>query len=267
MIWKYLNHGSFDGAMNMAIDEALLELAQPGETIFRTYTWDRPTLSLGTFQKYSDVNLDEIKKRNFGLVRRSTGGRAVLHDKELTYSIIIKAPHQALNQNVLESYYYLCKGLVAGLCQLGVDAQLKRSDDPTLSTPSCFAAPTFNDIEANGKKLVGSAQMRNALGLLQHGSILIDVDMDDLFSVISKDAQTATKLAQMAKAKITSINDQTGKKVSLEEVRSAIVAGFEKGLDVTFSPIEFDEGMIKLSNELCVKKYGSPEWTQRQGAL
>lgn len=266
MIWKYLSQGSFDGAMNMAIDEALLTLAQPGETIFRTYTWDKPTLSLGTFQKISDVNIDEIKKRNFGLVRRSTGGRAVLHDKELTYSIIIKAPHPILNQSVLESYYYLCRGLVAGLQQLGVDAQLKRSDDPSMSTPSCFAAPTFNDIEANGKKLVGSAQMRNALGLLQHGSILIDVDMIDLFSVISKDVQTASKLAEMAKAKISSINDQTGKKMETEDVRSAVATGFEKGLDVTFCPIEFDEGLIKLSNELCEKKYGSPEWTERQGA-
>lgn len=267
MIWKYLNHGSFDGAMNMAIDEALLELAKPGEVILRTYTWDRPTLSLGIFQKHSDVNLEELEKRNFGLVRRATGGRAVLHDKELTYSVIVKTPHPLLNQNVLESYYFLCKGLVEGLRELGVDAQLKRSDDPSLSTPSCFAAPTFNDIEAGGRKLVGSAQMRNGHGLLQHGSILIDVDMDDLFCVITKDAQTARKLGEMAQAKITSINLQTARKVTLEEVRSAIVTGFEKALDVTMSPIEFDDGMIKLANELVIKKYGSPEWTLRQGAL
>jgi lipoyl(octanoyl) transferase len=266
MIWKHLSQGAFRGAMNMAIDEALLELASPGEVIFRTYTWDPPTLSLGTFQKYSDVNLTEVDKRGFDVVRRATGGRAVLHDKELTYSIIMKAPHKILESNVLESYYFLCQGLVAGLRNLGVDASLKKSDDPSLSTPSCFAAPTFNDIEASGKKLVGSAQMRNKLGLLQHGSILIDVNLDDLFAVISPDQKTALRLAGLAKSKITSINNETGRKVDVEDVREAMVKGFENSLNVTFEPIEFDSGMIKLANELQHSKYGSQEWTKRQGA-
>jgi lipoate-protein ligase A len=266
MIWKYLGQEALDGAMNMAIDEALLELAKPGEVYFRTYYWNPPTLSLGAFQKYSDVNLAELEKRGFGLVRRATGGRAVLHDKELTYSVIVKAPHEILAANVLESYYYLCGGLVEGLRMLGVDAQLKRSDDPSLSTPSCFAAPTFNDIEAGGKKLVGSAQMRNKLGLLQHGSILIDVDMVALFAVITDDLSKTEKLAKMASDKITSINEQTGQAIQPEQVRQAMLDGFGKALGVTFEPIEFDSDMIKLANELSVTKYGSQVWTRRQGA-
>ncbi len=263
MNWLYLNQGALSGAMNMAIDEALLELAEPGSVIFRTYTWNPATLSLGVFQKISDVNQEELDKRGFGLVRRATGGRAVLHDKELTYSIIIKTPHPLIEKNVLESYYYLCQGLVEGLRMLGVDAALKKSDDPSLSTPSCFAAPTFNDIEASGKKLVGSAQMRNRLGLLQHGSILIDVDLNDLFAVITKDEASAKRLADAAKSKITCINSEAGNRVSLEEVRHAIISGFEKSLNVSFSPIVFEGEMVNLSNELCKNKYGSDTWTVR----
>lgn len=266
MIWKYLKQGSLDGAMNMAIDEALLELAKPGEAYFRTYYWNPPTLSLGAFQKYSDVNLTELNKRGFGLVRRATGGRAVLHDKELTYSVMVKAPHDILATNVLDSYYQLCGGLVEGLRLLGVDAQLKRSDDPSLSTPSCFAAPTFNDIEAGGKKLVGSAQMRNKLGMLQHGSVLIDVDVVALFAVITDDQSKTEKLAKIASDKITSINAQTGRSVQAEQVRQAMLEGFTKALKVSFEPIEFDSDMIKLANELSEKKYGSQDWTMRQGA-
>jgi len=167
MTWRYYNTVPMRGARNMAYDEVMLKTAPPSSVTLRTYTWDPACLSLGCFQKYSEVNLEKIKENGFDVVRRSTGGRAVLHDKELTYSIVITPPHEILNMNVLDSYYLLCEGIVSGLNFLGVNAALKKGDDRELSTPSCFAAPTFNDIESGGRKLVGSAQMRAKEGLLQ----------------------------------------------------------------------------------------------------
>lgn len=264
MIWRFVDTKPMSGPKNMAFDEAMLKTAPPGSVTLRTYSWNPACLSLGCFQKYSEVNLDKTRELGFDVVRRPTGGRAVLHDKELTYCIVAKPPHPILLQKVLDSYYYLCQGIVMGLNNLGVDASLKKSEDKELSTPSCFAAPTFNDIEAGGKKLVGSAQMRSSDGLLQHGSILLDVNLLELFSVITSDESSARKLAEMSSSKITSINSQLGKNISLEDVKNCIVKGFSDSLKASFEPCEpnseFYDIMCKIENE----KYLSKEWNENR---
>lgn len=264
MIWRLVDTKPMSGSKNMAFDEALLKTAPPGSVTLRTYSWNPPCLSLGCFQKHSEVNLEKTKELGFDVVRRPTGGRAVLHDKELTYSVVAKPPDPILEQKVLDSYYYLCQGIVMGLNYLGVDASLKKSEDKELSTPSCFAAPTFNDIEAGGKKLVGSAQMRSSDGMLQHGSILIDVNLLELFSVITNDEHSARKLANLSTAKITSINSQLENKVSLEEVKASIIKGFSDSLGVSFKPYEPNFEFYDIMDIIEKEKYLSKEWNENR---
>jgi lipoate-protein ligase A len=248
----------------MAFDEALLKTTPLGCVTLRTYSWDPPCLSLGCFQKYSEVNVEKTKELGFDVVRRPTGGRAVLHDQELTYCIVTKPPHPILEQKVLDSYYHLCQGIVMGLNYLGVNASLKKSEDKELSTPSCFAAPTFNDIEAGGKKLVGSAQMRNSDGMLQHGSILIDVNLLELFSVITCDQSSAKKLADLSSAKITSINTQLGRKAILKEVKDSIIRGFSDSLGASFESYEPNSEFYDIMYSIEKDKYLSKEWNENR---
>ncbi|NLI40377.1 MAG: lipoate--protein ligase family protein [Caldisericales bacterium] len=264
MTWRYYNTAPMRGARNMAHDEAMLKTAPPSSVTLRTYTWEPACLSLGCFQKYSEVNFGKVKENGFDVVRRPTGGRAVLHDKELTYSIVITPPHDILNMNVLTSYYLLCEGIISGLNSLGVNAVLKKSDDKELSTPSCFAAPTFNDIESGGRKLVGSAQMRTREGLLQHGSILLDVDIKKLFDVVSKDEDQSSRLAGAAKAKITSVNEQLGFRVGLEQLKENILNGFSDSFGIGFEEVTLDGDFLAEVDDLEKNKYNSAAWTENR---
>lgn len=264
MIWRLIDTEPMSGSRNMAFDEAILRTAPPGSVTLRTYSWNPPCLSLGCFQKYSEVNILKTKELGFDVIRRPTGGRAVLHDKELTYSIVAKPPHPILEQKVLDSYYFLCQGIVMGLNCLGVNAKLKKSEDKELSTPSCFAAPTFNDIEADGKKLVGSAQMRNSDGMLQHGSILIDVNLNELFSVITTDDKNARKLAELSSSKITSINSQLAKTVDLVDVKKSLIKGFSDSIGASFVPYEPDLEFYAIMDEIERRKYLSSEWNENR---
>ncbi len=261
---SYINTGAHNGAYNMAFDEALLLCSDPGQMVFRTFTWEPACLSLGCFQKYSEVNEQACKHHCIDIVRRPTGGRAVLHDKELTYSIIVRAPHPLLDQSVLSSYYLLCEGIVRALNNIGVLATLKKSEDNELSTPSCFAAPTFNDIEVNGKKIVGSAQMRTREGLLQHGSILLDVDLNKLFDVVTQDEAQARKLAEMSKKKITSVKAELGKDAPVDEMERAFKAGFNEAMGAIFENHLPKDGFYGKMCELEKQKYSSDAWNKNR---
>jgi len=265
MNWLYYDTPPQKGATNMAIDEAILDTVPEGSIVFRTYTWKPACLSLGVFQKIESVNRLELEKRSIDLVRRPTGGRAVLHDKELTYSIVVKAPNPILDESILSSYYGLCEGIVEGLRLLGLSAHLKKLDDPELNTASCFAAPTFNDIEVMGKKIVGSAQMRNKNGLLQHGSILIDVDVEEIFAVLTTDNSNYSNLAKRAKTKITSINSEfDGQKIGSIEVREAMVEGFKSKFGVRFDSFIPTSSFYDAKRVLEENKYSSKQWTENR---
>lgn len=125
--WYQWHTDNIDGATNMAYDQATLELSTPGQVVFRTYTWKPACLSLGIFQNSADVNREEAKRLGVDIVRRPTGGRAVLHDVELTYCITVKKPHPLLDLTVLESYYAICDAITNCLIEIGVDAKLKKT--------------------------------------------------------------------------------------------------------------------------------------------
>jgi len=219
----------------MSADEALLARAQAGEVVptLRLYGWKPSAVSLGKFQKKETaVRTDACKQLGIDVVRRITGGRAVLHNKELTYSIIARIDHPLFPDAVLGTYKAIATGLLAGLRNLGIHAELvSRSNryaglvEKKAKEPACFSSPSWYEVLVNGRKIVGSAQRRAAGAFLQHGSILIGYDPLLEAEVIP---------GGCAGDGVTSINRELGREASFGEVKEAFVNGFAEALCMEF---------------------------------
>jgi len=183
--WRLLVDAPADGAWNMAVDEILLDGVAAGAAppTLRFYEWMPACLSLGYFQPFDVVDTDGCRRLGVDVVRRPTGGRAILHDRELTYSVALPASLLGHDGGVLPSYYRLSLALQDGLRRLGVPATLapqSAARGPVAHGPVCFDRPSAHEILLQGRKLVGSAQMRRGGGILQHGSILVEPRIDKL---------------------------------------------------------------------------------------
>src|SRR3982074_1947256 len=183
--WRLLLNARGRGAWNMAVDEVLLDGVAGGTAppTLRFYEWSPPCPSLGYFQPFDRVDLDGCRALGVEVVRRPTGGRAILHDRELTYSVTLPASALGHDGGVLPSYYRLSLALQDGLRRLGVPAALapeSAASTPGIHGPACFDRPSAHEILLAGRKLVGSAQMRRGGALLQHGSILIEPRIETL---------------------------------------------------------------------------------------
>ncbi len=167
---KVLRTWNLDGKLNMSLDVVLSECAE--EPILRFYTWAKPTLSLGRHQKRVDLDFEYLKRKDFDCVVRPTGGRAVLHWEELTYSIIIPANHELYKKTVLERYLLISECICTALESLGYNVNLEKTKH-SANTPACFDSPSIYELTIDGKKIVGSAQMKTEKAILQHGSIIL----------------------------------------------------------------------------------------------
>ncbi len=169
----------YEGSMNMAFDLAIARLnAIRKISTLRIYQWKCPTLSLGKHQKTDNLNWEFIKSNNISVVRRPSGGRAVLHNNEITYSFSTFVSNNNLPNNLLASYLKISQALVRSLQALGIEADLERSKKEGVTKDLCYDAPSFYEVKVNGKKLIGSAQYRTANFVLQHGSIPIKHDYE-----------------------------------------------------------------------------------------
>jgi lipoate-protein ligase A len=254
---------SFDSAaMNMAIDEALLKSKLP---VLRFYQWKPGALSLGYFQNIDDINLKECKKRKVDVVRRLTGGKTVLHDKELTYSFIID--EKLMPKSIIESYKIISKGILYALKSLGINASMKKSVKKfKKSSAVCFNEPSYYEIVVNGKKIVGSAQTRKNGKLLQHGSILLDVDYNKLISLFN--VKNKEKTLELSKNRITSIINEKkslkNKKIIAKKLKKYLKEGFEKNLGAELVNSKLTKQELKLAKELAKNKYSKKEWNFRK---
>jgi lipoyl(octanoyl) transferase len=238
MIWKFIDSGANPAARNMSIDEELLTCAQAGEKtpVLRFYHWDPPAISLGRFQKIEEaVNTDACKRLGYDVVRRITGGRAVLHNRELTYSIVARTDDPLFPPDVHGTYKVIAAGLLAGFRNLGLPAEIvsrsgRHADlvDNKDKNPACFSSPSWYEIVVRGKKIAGSAQRRLSHAFLQHGSILIEYDAALEAEVIRGGG---------AGQGVTSIQRELGRDVPCEEVKRAFVAGFSQALRVELSTV------------------------------
>ncbi|MED4463826.1 lipoate--protein ligase family protein [Metabacillus fastidiosus] len=270
-VWRFIDSGQCSPAYNMALDEALLEWHSEGKIppTIRFYGWDPPTLSVGYFQKVEkEINMEAVKKYGLGFVRRPTGGRGVLHDMELTYSVIVSEEHPEMPKTVTEAYRVISEGILEGFKNLGLDAYfaIPRTEEEKqgLKNPRsavCFDAPSWYELVVEGRKVAGSAQTRQKGVILQHGSILLDLNEDMLFDLFKYSNERVRERMQKAfKNKAVAANELRDKPVTIDEARVAFREGFEKGLDIELQQYFLTEEETEYVEKLAREKYESDDW-------
>lgn len=244
MEWRVLPLEIHDAYTAMAVDEAISDFVSKGSSppTIRFWRWNPSAVSIGYFQSISEeVNLENCRESHVDVVRRRTGGGAVYHDYhgEITYSVI--GPENLFPKGIHESYSVICGWVIDGLKNLDLNAEFK----------------PINDIILNGKKISGNAQTRRNNVLLQHGTILYDLDVKKMFSLlrVSKE-KISDKMIQAVEERVTKILNH--KDVSMSEVYEALLKGFTKDKKYEFGKLKTEE--LKLAKKLATEKYSTSQW-------
>jgi lipoate-protein ligase A len=256
--WRLLIHAADDGAWNMAVDEAILDRyaaddAPPGPTL-RLYSWDPPTLSLGARQEASH-DATYLREQGIALVRRPTGGRAVLHEHERTFAVIGSLRRDPFPGGVLDTYGKIAAALVTALRALGIEA----SESAPAKGPSGHAAPiacfdrtSAHEITIAGRKVVGSAQVRRRGAFLQHGSILLRASAERLGRAVG---------APVERDRFTDLEGGAGRTIGEKEIDAALAGGFEAELGARLTPGDLTVEERERATRLRCWKYDSAAWT------
>jgi len=273
MKWRIINTGKNDSAMNMAIDEAIMLGVIAGTSLptIRFYDWDPATVSCGYNQDVAkEVDFEAVEKGGYGFVRRPTGGRLVLHEKEITYSVI--APiHERLGGSVLESYGVISKALARGMELLGVGVEFEKGNltahHQRQQANPCFTSSSRLELKYDNRKIVGSAQVRKNNVLLQHGSILLHQNQERIaYLVPGLNEEQRAKLASFLKRKTVAINEITSEIVSYEQAVDSFGRGFVESW--TEDEFEFHNYLTRVENdssaELKKSKYLTAKWNKNK---
>ena len=253
----------------MAADEAILEHIGRGESIptLRLYAWNPACLSLGHAQPFADVDTARLKQHGWEVVRRATGGRAILHTDELTYSVIAPADEPAVAGSILESYNRLAQALLLAVKSLELPVEMKDDvtrDSISHNNPVCFEVPSTYEITVDGKKLIGSAQARKKEGVLQHGSLPLTGDLTRICQALVFENESARENAsKRLLERATTVESALGREISWEAAAQAFVHAFEAQLGFIFEREELSESESKRTEELVREKYDHPSWTER----
>jgi len=255
--WRWIDSNWGDGATHMAIDQAMLEQAGGNRPTMRVYRWRPTCISLGYHQSAECIDLDKCHQDRIDVVRRPTGGRAVLHAEEVTYSVVIPQDGEFLSGNLGEVYNAISRGLVRGIQRLGIPAELqKRSLDlrnhyRTSISVSCFSAAAKHEVVLSGKKLVGSAQRRFPHGILQHGSILTGSAHASLPKYLKgMDEEETDRMISMVAGRTMAIDAYLQRTVAYDEIVDAIKVGMAEELSITFVTGELTKEESKRVDEL-----------------
>jgi lipoate-protein ligase A len=252
----------------MAVDEAILEAIGRGDfpATLRLYAWEPACLSLGHAQPFADVDCARLQARGWDVVRRLTGGRAILHTDELTYSVVGNTEEQALAGGVLESYNRLAQALLLAVKDLGLSVEMKegKANDSAVPNPVCFEVPSTYEITVGGKKLIGSAQARKKEGVLQHGSLPLTGDLTRICQALRFESESArTSASERLLARATTVESVVGAGVTWEAAARAFVGAFESQLGICLERGELSELESQRAEELVREKYAHPSWTER----
>jgi lipoate-protein ligase A len=252
MVFRYLETGYGTAAFNMGLDEAVLHSVATGVAAptLRLYAWKPRAVSIGYFQGlHEEVDVRACSERGVDVVRRITGGGAVFHAAELTYSLVVPIGHPVVAGDILASYRSICAGVVAGCAALGVAAEFV----------------PLNDIVSGGKKISGNAQTRKQGCVLQHGTVILSVDVDEMFMLLKVPSEKMKgKLIEDVKARVTSLSDATGKSLGFDDVVPAFRDGFASALGVDLEPGTPTVAELALAAQLGAEKFGSPDWTAKR---
>ena len=253
----------------MAVDEAILESVGRHEALptLRLYAWDPPCLSLGFAQPFNDVDREALSQNGWQVVRRPTGGRAILHTDELTYSVMAPLDEPRVYGKVLESYRRLAQALIAALRSLGLPAQADQAyalpEGTQASGAICFETPSNYEITVAGKKLMGSAQARRKEGILQHGSLPLCGDLTRITRALVYPGEPERRLAGQRLLSHATTVEALGKMVTWAEAAAAFAAAFESTLQIEFKAEALSAAELSRADRLVMEKYGHPDWTER----
>jgi lipoyl(octanoyl) transferase len=260
--YRFLDTQTQDAAFNMAIDEAVLLHHLQGQVppTLRLFRWSQTAISLGRFQQVErEILTDDCESQGVALVRRPTGGRAVYHRDEFTYSFV-SSKRYGIPDGIVAAYAYLAQGLISALASLGVPAELSEGRVNKQPSAACFASSTQADLTSGGFKLVGSAQVWKDDALLQQGSLPLD-DRSTEFYALLRFADEAARNEALAeyREKTTPLHTFLPL-VSWDEVARAFRSGFGTALNVTFQPGELSASEWELARQLAAEKYSQLTW-------
>jgi lipoate-protein ligase A len=257
----------------MAIDQAIAEACAAGDSLptLRFYQWKPPAVSLGRHQAVAEVDAEAIAERGYEIVRRPTGGRAILHTDEFTYSVAAPYAEPRLMGGVMDAYLNISNALLAGLHLLGVAADKAPASvrvGPDVSA-ACFEVPSAYEITAAGRKLMGSAQSRRAGYVLQHGSLPLYGDITRLIDVLILDPAEVATLRHELATRACTLAEALGapddsEAVSYARVCAAMQRGFEQTLALNFKVGPLAAAEVRRSALLIREQFASPSWTNHK---
>jgi len=265
-IWRLIDTGVSDGASNMAIDEAIMQSVAEKKSppTLRFYAWDPPCVSVGYSQSVrKEVDLEACRERGYTWMRRPTGGRAILHIDELTYSVVAPQGEARVAGDIITSYRRLSLGLVEGLRALHggvVQADRMEADDGLEKSAACFDVPSHYEVTAYGRKLVGSAQVRRKGVVLQHGALPLEGDVSRLVDVLALPELDRVALRGKLLERAIALDEVVGRVVPFDEVAEALTRGFGRALNLEFTPGELSPFEREAAEDL-VSQYTGDEWT------
>ena len=255
--------------MNMALDEALLESAAQKNVLptLRLYAWTPACVSIGNAQPIAQIDLDRLHKSNWQVVRRPTGGRAILHTDELTYSVTAALDEPAFQGGVLPTYKFISAGLINALERIGLQVKVQAEIALTAlqrSQPICFELPSSYEITVQGKKLIGSAQLRHRGGILQHGSLPLSGDIGRICQVLVFDDEKNRERSMLGlRQRATTVERLLDQGISWKQTADAMQRGFSEALGIQFIPGDPTPQEQERAAELMLERYDEGVWLER----
>jgi len=250
--WRFLLTEGNNAYRNMAIDRAILVANSKGlvPPTVRFYYWVPSAITIGYFQSLEEeVDLLMCKKHGVDYVRRITGGGSVFHEHELTYSIVISENHKKIPKNIMDSYCRICGAIIKGLDNFGIKSVYH----------------PINDILSDGKKISGNAQTRKHRTVLQHGTVILDVDVEKMFSLLRvSDEKMVDKLVSDVKKRVTSVRHVLNRKVTFSEIVDYMKKGFEDEFNVDLLPGDLTEEEIHLADDFEKNCFSLKEWNHKR---
>ena len=250
--WRLLLTGANTAAKNMAIDRAVLVANSEGKVppTVRFYEWTPPAISIGYFQSLTEeIDIEMCNKFGVDYVRRITGGGAVFHENELTYSIVIPESHKEIPKNIMDSYGRICGAVIRGLDSLGIESQYK----------------PINDIITNMKKISGNAQTRKQKTVLQHGTVLMDVNVEKMFSLLKvPNEKIRDKLISDVKDRVTSIKHVLERNIPFDSAANAMKKGFEEEFGIKLINGKLTDEELDLTEQFEKECFGAKDWNHKR---
>jgi lipoate-protein ligase A len=255
----------------MAIDEAILHTVAAGHGVptLRFFQWEPPCLSLGYNQHWEEVDEEACRRLGYTWTRRPTGGKAILHTDEVTYSLIIPQHDPRIRGDIVESYRILSFGLLRGLEKLGVQATQATFDERASSArqskggPVCFDTPSRYEITWAGKKLIGSAQLRRRKVVLQHGTLPLRGNLNRILEVLNFSEAERSFQTELLPQRATTLAEVLGRELSNAVVEAALQDGFAEELNLTLEGMGLTDAERDAAEKLRAEQYAHDSWNKR----